>query len=707
MKKTFVYSTISQVVLLAIASNAMANEPTKNDVAALDEVAVVGGGSMYKMGEVPVHQAKSAIAISRDELDKQDVKKVDEIGRYQAGFANQVFGNDTNTNWFRVRGAEVSQAVNGLPTFSYGFFTPYVESFGLEAVEVTKGADSMTFGAAQSGGLINYVTKRAHRDQIGKGEFKTNFGTNNTYGFGADYTGKMTDDESLRYRVVATLNNEDGEWDKTNNKTLYLAPTIEWDISDKTRLSLLTSYQKDYGTPSNNFFPAYGTLVSANGAYIDRNSNLGDPVNDREHNKQYSIGYELSHDFGNGLRVNSSYRYAHADNFHRGSYAFTSVDATGSVARGLIYNNGKTISHATDNHLSWDFKNDWLKNTLVVGTDYRHNKIDTMYDSMGFGATTNTNIFNPQVGWNQAQSIAGATHRTIKARQLGFYLQNQSRFADKYVLGLGIRHDRAKQNEYTSTQTVKDNHTSYSASFMYEAPYGLNPYFSYSESFNLPVGLSGTQTLYDPNITRQYEVGVKYLPTWLDGVITVAGFRAKDTGALVGSNTGTGITESSDDPTYRKGIEVQADVNLTENWNATLAYTYTKSEIKVTSQNTVVNRGLTMGEKVRNQYVPTTVVSAKTAYTFNNGALNGLTIGAGVRYIGHSVTTKSQWNTYSHYRVPSATVVDLMARYAITPNWTAQVNVDNVGNRKYIAACDFYCYYGAERKVNATVSYKF
>ena len=78
MKKTFVYSTISQVVLLAIASNAMANEPAKNDIAALDEVAVVGGGSMYKMGEVPVHQAKSAIAISRDELDKQDVKKVDE-----------------------------------------------------------------------------------------------------------------------------------------------------------------------------------------------------------------------------------------------------------------------------------------------------------------------------------------------------------------------------------------------------------------------------------------------------------------------------------------------------------------------------------------------------------------------------------------------------------------------------------------------------
>lgn len=158
MKKTFFYSTVASAVALAI-SPAIAQE-----TAVLDEVSVVSSGSMYKMGEVPVHQAKSAVAISREDLDKQDVKKADEIGRYQAGFANQVFGNDTNTNWFRVRGAEVSQAVDGLPTFSYGFFTPYVETFGLEAVEVTKGADSMTFGAANSGGLINYVTKRAHRD---------------------------------------------------------------------------------------------------------------------------------------------------------------------------------------------------------------------------------------------------------------------------------------------------------------------------------------------------------------------------------------------------------------------------------------------------------------------------------------------------------------------------------------------------------------
>ncbi|QBQ63486.1 TonB-dependent siderophore receptor [Actinobacillus indolicus] len=699
MKKTFVYSTISQVVLLAIANHAMANEQTNAETATLDEISVVGG-SMYRMGEVPVHQAKSAVAINREELDKQNITKADEIGRYQAGFANQVFGEDTNTNWFRVRGAEVTQAVDGLPTFSYGFFTPYVNTFGLEAVEITKGADAMTFGAAQSGGLINYVSKRPHKDQIGKGEFKINVGNNAQYGFAADYTGAMNTAETLRYRLVTSYGGKDGQWDNTKNETLYIAPSFEWDISDRTRLTILTNYQQDKGVPSSNFLPQEGTLVASPNGYISRSTNLGDPVNDKERNRQYGLGYEFNHDFANGFSVNSSYRYSHVDNYHRGSYAYPSAydanwaplapSAVGyALARGVVFNDGKSISHAIDNNVTWKFENDWLKNTLVVGTDYRHQKVDALYTL--FGSTAATNVFNSAVGYNQTQDVSAAPHVQIKARQLGFYLQNQSRFADKIVLGLGVRHDRAKQDEYTSTQSVKANHTSYSASLMYEAPFGINPYFAYSESFRLPVGLSGNQTLYDPNTTRQYEVGVKYLPTWLDGVITVAGFQAKDKGALIGN--GIGATVSSTDPVRRKGVELQADVYLTENWNLGLAYTYLKA---VTQTST--------GD-VRKELLPKHTLATRTSYTFNSGALSGLTLGAGVRYVGSSVT--AQGSLYSGAKVPSVTLVDLMARYDFNKNWSTQINVENVGDRRYVAGCDYYCYYGAGRNINAQVSYKF
>lgn len=177
-KAVFKLSLLSTALLLA-SQNLWAEEL---------EAITVEAGSMYRMGEVPIYQAKSAVSLSREQLDQQNITKADEIGRYQAGFENQVFGEDTNTNWFRVRGAEVTQALDGLPMASYGFFTPYVNTFGLEAVEITKGADAMTFGAANSGGLINYVTKRPHKDQIGKGEFTLNAGNHHQYGVGVDYT---------------------------------------------------------------------------------------------------------------------------------------------------------------------------------------------------------------------------------------------------------------------------------------------------------------------------------------------------------------------------------------------------------------------------------------------------------------------------------------------------------------------------------------
>lgn len=98
------------------------------------------------------------------------------------------------------------------------------------------------------------------------------------------------------------------------------------------------------------------------------------------------------------------------------------------------------ISHALDNRLSWDYKNDWLKNTLVVGTDYRHNKVDALYSLYALGY--NANLLDYRATWNQTGALT-APHVSIKSRQLGFYLQDQARI-DKFTLGFGVRHDRAK-----------------------------------------------------------------------------------------------------------------------------------------------------------------------------------------------------------------------------------------------------------------------
>ncbi|SSY80960.1 TonB-dependent siderophore receptor [Alysiella crassa] len=689
--------------LVATALLALFGQAAANDVATQElDTVTVRAGSMNRLGVVPFKQAKSTVAIKAADLRTEGVEKADELGRYQAGFSNQVFGSDTNTEWFRIRGTEATQAVDGKPTFSYGFFTPRTELYGVETVEVTKGADSLTFGAAKAGGLINYISKRAHKNQVGKGEVKVNIGNHKQAGIGADYTGSLNADNSLRYRVVGNYRTSDGEWDGTNNRTLYIAPSLQWDITPATQFNLLTSYQQDKGVPSSNFLPQEGSLVAfPDGSKLSPKANLGDPVNDTETNKQYSVGYEFTHKFSPNLTLDSSYRFNHVDNYHRGSYAYPSAyDAAWNpipasqagyiLSRGVVFNDGTAKTHSFDNRLTWKLKNNWLDNTLVGGIDYRKQKADALYTL--FGTTSSVNLQNIAAAHGQTQNVSAATKVNIDAQQLGFYLQNQARINKNFVVGLGVRHDRTKNEEHTSTQKVKTNHTSYSGSLMYQMPFGLNPYISYNESFHVPTGLSGTQKLYDPNITKQTEIGVKYLPTQFDGQLSVAAFRAKDKGALM--SNGVGATVSNSDDVVRKGAEIQGSLNINDNIKAGLAYTYLNSVTQTTTGD------------VRNPLLPKHTAALRGSYSFHSGSLNGLTVGGGVRYVGQSVGAKN-FAVYPSIKVPSATVFDLMASYDFAQNWSAQVNVDNVSNRRYVAGCDTYCYYGQGRNINASISYRF
>ncbi|PJG85492.1 TonB-dependent siderophore receptor [Conservatibacter flavescens] len=694
MKKYFVYSATATAVMLAM-------QPVfaeQNDTEALDAIEVVG--SMNKLEINPFEQAKSVTVMNQAVLQEQHIEKADELGRYQAGFTNQAYGSDTNTNWFRIRGTDATQSIDGTPILQQGFYQPHVETFGLEAVEIIKGADSMTYGAALSGGLINYISKRPHKDQIGQGEVTVFAGNKNQRGVGVDYTGRLNADNSLRYRVVGAYSKTDGDWAGTWNETYYFAPSLTWDISERTQLTLLGSVQKDVGAPSSNFVPMTGSLIRMDGQKVGVHTNLGDPSVDTETNKQYSLGYEFSHKFTDDITFSSNYRYTYIDNYHLGTYVWSYVDPTTYQAtRDAVFNDGKATSHSADNRLTWNAKfNEHIDNTLVVGVDYRYQKTDGRYQSYAPFPQPSpvtpslVNIFNPNYGVGVDTSVM--PHVMTKNRQTGFYLQDSVKLFNTVGISAGIRHDRAKSEELNG-QSIKKNHTSYSGSIMYYSPMGLNPYFAYSESFRLPSGLSGTQRLYDPQTTQQYEVGVKYLPTWFDGLISVAAYKAKDKGALVSNTNGTGNSVSGD-TADRKGIEVQVQGNITDNVSAQLAYTYQTRFDKTTSGN------------YYNPLYAKHNASVRVAYNFTDGVLSGLTAGAGVRYVGKSKIDGASWVSYKGTKVPSYTVVDLFARYTINENWSAQVNLDNVGNRKYIAACDgSYCYYGEGISGTATVSYKF
>ena len=72
--------------------------------------------------------------------------------------------------------------------------------------------------------------------------------------------------------------------------------------------------------------------------------------------------------------------------------------------------------------------------------------------------------------------------------------------------------------------------------------------------------------------------------------------------------------------------------------------------------------------------------------------------------------TSDRQNTHT---LPSYTLVDLAVGYDLSKvglkGLSAQVNVNNLTDKSYIAACNSlsYCYFGAERSIVGSLSYKF
>ena len=95
--------------------------------------------------------------------------------------------------------------------------------------------------------------------------------------------------------------------------------------------------------------------------------------------------------------------------------------------------------------------------------------------------------------------------------------------------------------------------------------------------------------------------------------------------------------------------------------------------------------------------IPDRTASGFLTYEFKQGTLMGLTLGAGVRYIGE------QWGDPANtFKVPTSTLVDALLKYdfqyvaPVLNGLDLQVNAHNLLNEPYVTNCFSYsaCYFG-------------
>lgn len=700
-RSPLVWAVLTSFAVLAPAVQAQETQAgaaapsTRAQGATAAPAAASAGSAVQQLGQITVqgtvddlesldfYAPNSSAVISRDDIDRLDARKVDQALQYEAGILSEPFGPDNKVDWFKIRGFDASTSIDGTPTTPNGYFVWSQNPFGLESIEVLKGPSSVVFGASETGGAVNLVTKRPHKQEALR--LGAEVGNRDRQGLNFDYNGIANEQGNVYYRIVAQARREDGMQHRTKMKDYYLAPSLTIDFSDRTSLTLLASLQRDEGIPTNGFLPGYGTIIDTPYGHIDRRLNPGEPDFDSLKRTQISAGWLFSHEFADGWAFKQNYRFSRLSINQHNVFAYGS-DNDRELLRGYTYTDGTTKNHYIDNRVTGTLQLGKSVRILpVIGFDYLHS--DTTGDNNGFGLAPNLDMFSPVYG--QPFPVSASPY-DINARQLGLYAATQVLVGSHWTFNAGIRHDRANASgAIAGADAGYDvSHNSFNTGLMYTTDFGVSPYVSYSESFKPQPGVDSHGSAYLPYEGRQTEVGVKLDPDWLNGTLTLAYFDIKEKNALVAD--ASNIQTQSGKRT-NNGFEVQGDFHLTSDTTIKASYTYNHARQDISDS-----------ETVRAPLIPRHQASVWLSQGWGMPRGGRLTTAVGVRYNG---ATEDQ-HYYPGDRVPSYTLVDAMARYQIDRSWALQLNARNLTDKTYVSACDFYCYYGNGRTIDMQLQYQ-
>ncbi|PZM16297.1 TonB-dependent siderophore receptor [Rhizobium tubonense] len=659
--------------------------------------------------DIPVKDIPQSVSIiGRQELDDRGVtNKVDEALRYTPGVLTQPFGNDGDTDWFYIRGFDATQNgvyLDGLTLHSYAFGGFQIDPFALERVEVLKGPSSVLYGGSNPGGLVNMVRK----EPTDQPSYYTEVGINNNGNAfsGLDFSDKLSADGVYSYRLTGRVAGGDTDSDFTHDFRGFIMPQLTISPDDSTKLTVYGYISGlDEIHSGNGFFPYVGTVVDAPFGKIDRKAFYGEPDDDKLKYTQQLYGYSFDHDFDNGWKFSSNTRYGHLNKKEYGPYLFGYLngnpndpsynDPNFELYRIGFYERSKVDTLSTDNRLQGDFDTGPISHNFMIGSDYSLYRLDEIQAVPAYPlAATPISAINPVYGLPQPPNVPYINH-VLTQQQLGVYVQDQMKFGDGWLVTLNGRYDfvNTKSDAIVGSNYDYDNHAaSGRAGLAYDFGNGLRPYISVGTFFLPSVGTTASGGGLIPEKGEQYEAGIKYEPTFVDGLFTASIFQINRSNVSV-NVPGTFLQEQLGEVRSR-GVEFEGKINLDQNWRLLGSYSYTDLDVTKDLDASLIGNSPYL--------VPNSTASLWLDYAMTDGNLEGLSVGGGMRYQGPSWADAA--NTL---RVPSATLFDAAIRYE-KKGWGASLNVSNIFDKEYVSGCQGAsgCGYGEARSFTLKLSKK-
>lgn len=657
---------LPSVAILAFAALAFPAHAQDAGEVQVEDIVVTGTTSTATKTDTAIIDIPSSVTlIDERRLEDRKPQSLNQIVGYVPGVNVGNYGFDTRYDAFFIRGFQATYTGvfrDGLRQLNSPSGLYRNEPYGLEQLSVLRGPASVLYGASGAGGLVDVVTKRPTGDSFG--EIEGLVGTHDRYQLNGDFGGASGD---LSWRLTGVARESSTHIDAFPDDRLMIAPALMWTPSDDTRVTVLGEYMD--------------SLTGGSAAYYNDAGGITDILladerfNDFDH-EQWRLGYELQHDFANGLTLVQNARYQEVDAHLEYAYVVDPTTTPVSKASGVA--NDVVESFNLDTQLRYTLATGGMSHRLLAGIDLN----DVEYGSReGYGSVPATgDVPTPDLFDTVRQSF----------RQTGVYVQDQVEIGALGIVA-GLRHDwleAATERPGTPDFDQDAGKTTGRVGVTYDLGNGLVPYANWSSSFEPNIGLLLSGDPAQPTEARQIEAGVKYQPR--PGVLlSAAVFEIEQENGVV-FDASSGINQQVQLDLRSRGLELEASARLTDGLDLTAAYAFTDVEIERGAVGTVGN---TLSATPRH------LASVWVDYAVSG---TGFGLGGGLRYFGESFGNDQ--NTIDN---DDRLFADAVAHYDLTDAVRVQLNATNLFDAEDVTCSAGYCYREQGRTLLAGVRYRF
>ncbi len=457
----------------------------------------------------------------------------------------------------------------------------------VERIEVLKGPASVLYGRGSAGGLVNKINKKPMDESLR--EVSLIGGTTGQRRAEVDVNEKVA--ENVKVRLTGAVEDSDGYRDQAFLKRQAVAPSLQWDISDKTKLLIQADYLHDdrladQGFPTD---PITGKPVKTNPKTFYGALN-GKEVGDVD-TEISSQTISLDHEFNDNLKYHGAVRhYNYSLDRQYSVDSHQDPNKNKLPADQIQLSQNKRLRNEdgvyVQQELSSLFNTGFLKHNTLIGAEYSKQHKDELVWSK---ARQITNIFNPELeNWAPLDtSVAAETNNSNTFENYGIYLQDLMTVTDQLKVLVGLRYDNLSQdrNNKVKSQILNRTDNTYSPRIgvVYQPVSNISLYTSYNRSFQ---PLADSFVLYknsddlSPTKTENIEVGAKWdVSDQLN--VTLALFEMSQTNIQnQDPNDPKGLSAILAGEQKTKGVELSVAGQLTDQLSVLAGYSYMDGKIE-------------------------------------------------------------------------------------------------------------------------------